>query len=153
MIKFVDTKVVFEEIPDKVTLAVSISECPFHCDGCHSNYLQGNLGNELNEIVIDELLKNNDGVNCFLFMGDGNDTKRICELAGYIKKNYPNIKIAIYSGYDKVKEEYISTFDYIKIGKWQKDFGPLNCETTNQRLYLNENSKLSDITYKFWKRL
>ena len=39
MLKYVDTKVVFAEVPDEVTLAINISNCPCHCDGCHSEYL------------------------------------------------------------------------------------------------------------------
>ena len=39
MLKYVNTGVVFQEIPDEVTLAINISNCPCHCPGCHSHYV------------------------------------------------------------------------------------------------------------------
>ena len=49
MIKYVpeDTSVVFAEIPDEITLAINISNCPGSCPGCHSPYLQQDTGEEL----------------------------------------------------------------------------------------------------------
>ena len=35
MLKYVNTGIVFQEIPDEVTLAINISGCPCHCPGCH----------------------------------------------------------------------------------------------------------------------
>ena len=39
MLKYVNCGIVFQEIPDEVTLSINISNCPCHCPGCHSNYL------------------------------------------------------------------------------------------------------------------
>ena len=75
MIKYVPkmTSVVMEEIPDMVTLAVDISNCTGLCEGCHSPFLRKDVGVELTPAVIDKLLADNFGVNCFLFLGEGND--------------------------------------------------------------------------------
>ena len=124
----------------------------FHCNGCHSDYLQTDCGEELTESVIDDLIKKNHGINCFLFMGDGNDTGRLVELANYIKLKYPNISLAIYSGYDDIRDEYVSCFKYIKTGKYVSVLGPLNSKETNQRLYVNDDGVFNEITYKFWNR-
>ena len=72
MIKYVPqaTSVVLEEIPGKVSLAVDVSNCPMRCPGCHSPFLQTNVGEELTTDIIDELLADNFGVNCFLFFGN-----------------------------------------------------------------------------------
>ena len=45
MIKYkTDTvQVVFEEIPDEVTLAIEITNCPGMCVGCHSPWLRGDI--------------------------------------------------------------------------------------------------------------
>lgn len=153
MVKFVETKVVFEEIPDRVTLAVTISNCPFHCIGCHSEYLRDNVGEELTYDKIDMLLKENKGVNCFLFLGDGNNVSEICELAKYIQNKHVAVDTAIYSGYDLILNEYLDCFDYIKVGKYIEEYGPLNSKTTNQRLFKKINGDFEDITYKFWNRL
>ena len=57
MLKYVNTGVVFQEIPDEVTLAVNIANCPCHCPGCHSKYLWENIGKPLTPMVIDQMLK------------------------------------------------------------------------------------------------
>ena len=149
MVKYLDklTNVVFEEIPDRVSLAISITNCQNSCPGCHSSFLSQNIGNELTNDVIDSLMKIYKGVNCFLFMGEGNDNKELLNLNKYVKDNY-NIETGIYSGRDEVEDIYFSEFDFVKVGSYKKDLGPLNKETTNQRLYYHGE----DITYKFWKR-
>ena len=38
------TSVVMEEIPDRVTLAVDISNCRGQCVGCHSPFLKEDIG-------------------------------------------------------------------------------------------------------------
>lgn len=148
MVKFIKnmTSVVFEEIPDKVTLAVNVSNCQNHCKGCHSSFLAKNIGDELTTDVIDELMKKNNGVNCFLFLGEGNDKDELLKLNKYIKDNY-NIETAVYSGRDEVEDDMFSEFDFVKVGAYREEYGALNIKTTNQRLFYHKK----DITYKFWR--
>jgi hypothetical protein len=50
--------------------------------------------------------------------------------------------------------EYRKYFDYIKIGPYIKDRGPLNNPNTNQRMYKIDHEfyhNFVDITNKFWK--
>ena len=169
MVKYVkeDTSVVFSEIPDEITLAINISNCPHHCKGCHSPYLRKDIGDELTEEVLDKLIEDNDGVTCVCFMGEGNDVEGIIALALHIKFKYlDKIKTALYFG----GEEFYPTdykldsqlaFDYIKVGPYKEECGPINKETTNQRLYKIEKTQWSaisfvykwvDITNKFWKK-
>ena len=150
MIKFKDSYIVFEEIPDRVSLAVNITNCQNNCIGCHSPELRLNNGEELTEGIIDKLIKENYGIDCFLFMGEGKDRGRLLELAKYIKHNY-NLKVAIYSGRNNVEFDFYEVFDYIKVGEYKEEFGPLNKDTTNQRLYEITSNSVIDITYKFWK--
>ena len=49
MLKYTNTDIVFQEIPDEVTLAVNLSGCPCHCPGCHSQYLWGDEGEPLTD--------------------------------------------------------------------------------------------------------
>jgi anaerobic ribonucleoside-triphosphate reductase activating protein len=159
MVKYVpqDTTVVFREIPDEVSLAVNISNCQNNCVGCFETYLKRDIGEELNFEAIDELIAKNEGITCFLFMGEGNDPEMLKELAFYIKKKYPELRLGVYSGREEVEDWLYRTFDYIKIGPYKAEFGPLNEKTTNQRLYkLNWFASgpptFTDITYKFWNR-
>lgn len=151
MIKYKDAYIVFEEIPDKLALAVNITNCQNMCIGCHSPELRLNNGSELTNDEVDNLIKKNYGVNCFLFMGEGKDKERLLDIAKYIKENH-KIEVAVYSGRDSVEEEYFGIFDYIKIGRYDEKFGPLNKDTTNQRLYKIEDGNRVDITYKFWRK-
>ena len=64
MMKYVDVKEVFAEIPDEITLAISISGCPIHCPGCHSQYLWADVGEPLTAEALDEMLKSHIGITC-----------------------------------------------------------------------------------------
>ena len=151
MIKYSDSFVVFEEIPDKVSLALNITNCANNCPGCHSPELALDMGQELTEDTIDRLINENAGANCFLFMGEGRDYKRLLELAMYIKDKYPYMAVGVYSGRDEVEDEYYKVFDYVKVGPYKEDLGPLNKRTTNQRLYKMVDGVKTDITERFWK--
>ena len=151
MIKYSDSFVVFEEIPDKVSLALNITNCANNCPGCHSPELALDMGQELTEDTIDRLINENSGANCFLFMGEGRDYKILLELDMYIKEKYPYMAVGVYSGRDEVEDEYYKVFDYVKVGPYKEDLGPLNKRTTNQRLYKMVDGVKTDITGRFWK--
>lgn len=141
MLKYVDTKVVFRELPDEITLAINLSGCPCHCEGCHSPYLAGDIGMELNYVALERLFKNNKGITAVCFMGGDGDPKTVYDLACQIKRNIPNIKVGWYSGRPKLPEWFYPidkdhvVFDYIKLGAYIAKFGGLDKSTTNQRLY------------------
>ncbi|MBQ5583101.1 MAG: anaerobic ribonucleoside-triphosphate reductase activating protein [Bacteroidales bacterium] len=150
MIKYLPrlTEIVLEEIPGKVTLAVEISNCQGSCIGCHSPFLRTNIGDELNFAVVKSLIDSNFGVNCFLFLGEGNDLEALLNLAREIRQSYHHLELAIYSGRTEVEDEFYEIFDYVKVGPYIEEFGPLNSPTTNQRLYY----KKQDITSRFWRK-
>ena len=154
MLKYVDTKIVFQEVPDEIALAINISNCPCNCDECHSSYLAGDIGNTLDFISLHNLICDNKGITCVCFMGGDKSPLHIHALAVYVKTAFPELKVAWYSGKGKLHPSIecdIRTFDYIKLGPYKKDLGPLNCKTTNQRFYKVVDGKLVDITNKFWK--
>ena len=156
MIKYVPemTSVVIEEIPDRVTLAVDISNCQGNCVGCHSPFLKTDVGVELTEDVIDSLVADNFGVDCFLFLGEGNDLESLLRLAAHVRSK--GLAAALYSGRASVEDEIFTAFDYVKVGPYIESFGPLNSKTTNQRLYKVTHTtvgySLADITSRFWHR-
>lgn len=159
MVKYYNAMVVFEEIPDEITLAINITNCPCHCVGCHSKFLWEDVGTELTFEELERLIKENDGITCVCFMGGDANPKEINDLATYVSvKNvcgYKSLKIAWYSGKDELSEDIdTSLFNYIKLGHYDEKLGGLNSKTTNQRLYKIEYSKdtLIDITNKFWQK-
>ena len=89
------TSVVLEEIPDRVSLAVDISNCRGNCVGCHSPFLKKNIGRELTPEVIDRLVADNFGVNCFLFLGEGRDPE---ELLGWLEDHRPSFEPVLSHG-------------------------------------------------------
>ncbi len=149
MLKFTDTKVVFREIPDQITLAINISGCPCACEGCHSSYLAEDIGEELSERATAELIARNDMISCISFMGGDREPAEVSRLAKFIKEGYPQIKVGWYSGRDELSTEVdIANFDYIKIGGYRSALGGLDSPTTNQRLYRIEQGAMVDMTHK-----
>ena len=144
------TSVVLEEIPDRVSLAVDISNCRGNCTGCHSPFLKKDIGRELTPEVIDSLVADNFGVNCFLFLGEGRDPETLLDLADHVRSL--GLEVAVYSGREVVEDVFWQHFDYIKVGPYRPECGPLNQRTTNQRLYHIVNGQPRDITERFWKR-
>lgn len=156
MVKYKDTMVVFEEIPDRVSLAINITNCQNRCIGCHSPWLREDIGDELNEESMERLMNDNDGVNCVIFMGEGNDLDTLLSMAEHIREKY-GVEVGIYSGRDDVGLELFDVFDYVKVGSYQGDKGPLNNPETNQRLFKchKENGrtvKVENITHRMWRK-
>lgn len=160
MLKYVDTKIVFQEIPDEITLAINISNCPCHCKGCHSPYLAQDIGEEIYLETIVDFYEKYDGISCICFMGGDSDPKWLNILAEFVKMDIPKWKVAWYSGRQELSKDIeLRNFDYIKLGPYIEEKGPLNSRTTNQRLYKVEpfddivhgDYCLIDITDKFWK--
>jgi anaerobic ribonucleoside-triphosphate reductase activating protein len=152
--KYVDTLVSFSEIPDEITLCINISNCPNKCEECHSPWLQKNIGIELNNYELYDIINKNSGISCVCFMGGDSNPEEINNLAIKIKSK--NLKVGWYSGNSEISDKInIKNFDYIKIGPYLKDKGPLSDKNTNQKMYkiihFTGMNSLKDITYKFWK--
>ena len=151
MLKYVDTKVVFQEVPNEITLAINISNCPCHCKNCNSPYLAEDIGTELTFNELRRLIKNNSGISCIAFMGGDSEPKRIDALASFVTNHY-QLKVAWYSGRQELSKDIeLRNFDAIKLGPYIEELGPLSSRTTNQRFYRVEKGVLIDITNKFWK--
>lgn len=170
MLKYVNTMVTFSEVPDEISLCIEISNCPCHCKNCHSPYLAGDIGKPLiykdthnNRTVINcnplsELIEANNGITCVCLMGGDSNPEYINILGKVIKHHH--LKSAWYSGRQELNKDIeLRNFDYIKLGPYIEEKGPLNSRTTNQRLYKAEpfddivhgDYCLIDITDKFWK--
>lgn len=158
MLKYHSTYIGFREVPDEISLCINISGCKNNCKGCHSPFLRDNTGTSLNKATLFELINHNNGITCVAFMGGDHNTYKIIDLANIIKCEFTNLKVAWYSGNDSIPADINICkflFDYIKIGKYDENYGPLDSPTTNQRMYMvnhDENDLLVDITNKFNKQ-
>ena len=150
--KYLDTMVTFSEFPDEIALCINITNCPCQCSGCHSPELWEDIGTKLTYAELDKLIENSHGISCVGLMGGDIDTKHINDLAFYIKNKYPKLKVGWYSGINGLAYDInLANFEYIKLGSYIKELGPLDNPKTNQRFYHIENRQLVDWTYKFWK--
>jgi anaerobic ribonucleoside-triphosphate reductase activating protein len=154
MLKYVDTKEVFAEIPDEITLAISISGCPIRCKGCHSKYLWDDVGEPLSVDSLSTLLRDHVGISCVCFMGGDQAPEEINTLTQWVKEN-SDVRTAWYSGADEVSPVInLDNLDYLKIGHYSEKAGPLNSRTTNQILWRIEHeegeNKKTNITSRFW---
>ena len=156
MLKYVDTKIVFQEIPDEITLAINISNCPCHCINCHSSYLADDIGEPLDLQHLTNLIDNNRGITCVCIMGGDVNPSEVNDIAQDIKEYYPELKVGWYSGRQELSKDIdLKNFDFVKLGPYIEELGPLNSKTTNQVLLEVEvvQGKVftKDITAKFWK--
>ena len=152
MLKYLNTQVTFAEVPDEITLCINITGCKNGCKNCHSSYLAQDIGTELTFNEVRKLIKKNSGISCIALMGGDAEPDKINTLASFIINHYGSIKVAWYSGRQKLNNNIdLCNFDYIKLGPYKEEFGPLNSRTTNQRFYKVNGKELVDITNKFWK--
>ena len=144
--------VTFSEVPDEISLCIEISNCPCHCFNCHSSYLAEDIGEYLTFKTLLKLCHLNNGITCVAFMGGDSQPSYIDSMARVLKESDLNIKVAWYSGRQELSQ-YINLkwFDFIKLGPYIEELGPLTKKTTNQRFYKVINNELIDNTYLFWK--
>ena len=155
MLKYVNTGVVFQEVPDEVTLAVNLSNCPCRCPGCHSRYLWDDVGLPLDASAVDAFVeKYGKNITCIAFMGGDSEPREVNRLAQYVHEEYPGMKVAWYSGRSLIPSSVCKAdFDYIKVGPYIRHLGPLSKPTTNQRLYRKTlKGEFEDVTHRFWKK-
>ena len=154
MLKVASYDIVFQEVPGEVTLALNLSNCPCHCPGCHSKHLWDDIGEPLDEELLDALIAKYTGlITCVCFMGGDQDPAEVARLAAHINRSpltthHSPLKTAWYSGRMSMPSD---GFDYVKIGPYIESLGGLKSPTTNQRLYKRKDDTWIDITSSFWK--
>ena len=147
--------IVFQEIPGEVTLALNLSNCPCHCPGCHSPHLAEDIGEVVDEELLNGLLaRYGNMITCVAFMGGDADPDEVARWARFVKgrKNQESeLRTAWYSGRTVMPKDD-KVFDYVKLGPYIESLGGLKNEHTNQRLYKRVEDNWTDITSVFWKK-
>ncbi len=137
MLKYFNFDIVFQEIPDEVTLAINISNCPCHCPGCHSKFLWDDVGIELTTKELDRLIEQvADSITCVCFMGGDAEPECINELIKHVTKVYAPIKVGWYTGKTIVSKAInLSWLDYVKVAPYIERLGGLKSPQSNQKQY------------------
>lgn len=149
--KFSYPQIYLQEVPGEISLGISISGCSLKCKGCHSiETWNTNFGEELTLPILDALVKKYKHITCVLFYG-GEWDSNIKEYLKYIQEQ--NLKTALYSGENSIREELLQYLDYYKIGPYIQELGGLSSKISNQKLYRiqNKSNELIDITYMLQK--
>lgn len=154
-LKYLGYTIVFQEVPNEVTLAINISGCQYHCKECHSQYLWEYNGNYIFDDIDNLLDKYDNLITCVCFMGGDQNQEELVELLKKIKVK--KLKTALYTGCDNMNLldfEMINNLNYIKIGHYDCELGGLSNRTTNQRFYKKNEitNDWEDITSIFWKK-
>lgn len=151
-LKYLGYSIVFQEVPDEVTLAINISGCPHRCEGCHSQYLWEYEGNFISNDLLSIVEKYKSLITCVCFMGGDQNLNELYRLMKTVK--LLNLKVALYTGAsDPYTLGYAMSLpvDYIKYGPYIEQYGALDSPTTNQVMLKRNDDKWEDITYKFQK--
>ena len=149
--------IVFQEIPGEVTLALNLSNCPCHCPGCHSPHLAEDIGEEVNEELLNGLLdRYGSMITCVAFMGGDAEPEEVAKWAEYCKGyrlpvTGERLKTAWYSGRNSFPSNPM-VLDFLKLGPYIESLGGLKSEKTNQRLYKRVGEEWEDITNSFWRK-
>ena len=69
MLKYLYVKEVFSEVPNEITLAISITNCCIRCSECNQKELWEDRGTVLDSTVLNTLLRDHRGITCVLFIG------------------------------------------------------------------------------------
>lgn len=149
MVYFGDVDVTFSELPNEVSLTISIMGCGNNCKGCHSPHLRGEGGKLLDIDTLQEYLTEYaEYITAVTFLG-GDNNNALVGLLDYIKTQYPQLKLCIYSGNNSIPEDMEVYLDYLKLGSYIEELGGLSSPLTNQVMYKLTDNGYEDITYKF----
>lgn len=153
MIKYDNYSIMFQEVPDEISLVFTITNCQNNCEGCHSPWLREDAGRPLRHDIDGLIKKYANQITCVCLMGDGNDYDELEEIFSHIKDKY-ELKTCLYTGCNHLNKfgRLFDCLDYIKIGSYDKNKGGLCSRTTNQVFYKITNGKFEDITHRFWDR-
>lgn len=148
MLKYASYTIVFQEVPNEVSLAFELSGCPFACKGCHSPHLQQDIGTPLLQSLPDIVEKYALYITCVCFMGGTQNIHELHEALSIVKSH--GLKTCVYAGNDDISEveDLFPVLDYIKIGSYKEYCGPLNNPNTNQRMFML-TPRYKDITFLF----
>lgn len=140
--------IVFQEVPDEMSLCITVCGCPLKCDGCHSPHTWGNSGQPFSIDDFKALLnKYKDYISNVVFMGGEWEQDTLITMLQISKAE--NLKTCLYTGLDDIDESIKKELTYLKTGRFIKELGGLNSKNTNQVFKNLVTDEL--LNYKFLK--
>lgn len=140
--------IVFQEVPDHISLAFYACGCPLKCPGCHSPELWSEKnGFALSTSLFQSLLDRYQyKIDCVLFLGGEWHSH---ELVHFLKAAQGRkLKTALYTGLEDIPEELKSHLTFLKTGPWKMELGGLSSPRTNQVFKdLTTNTILNHLFY------
>lgn len=116
-LKYINYAIVFQEVPDEISLAINISGCRYRCRGCHSKHLWEYKGNYLLE-DLEDIINAHEFITCVCFMGGDQNMEELEEALHICKKH--DLKTCLYTGNENIKNftKIFPWLDWIKIGRY-----------------------------------
>lgn len=124
--------IVFQEVPNYISLAFYVCGCPLQCPGCHSPELwTEKTGQALTMSFFVSLLARYEGrIDNVLFLGGEWHENQLVEFLRESRRR--NLKTTLYTGLEKVSDNILENLDFLKTGPWRQEFGGLSSPATNQ---------------------
>lgn len=148
--RYLRATIVFQEIPDEVSLAIEITGCPNHCPGCHSPELQEVRGSEITpELLTHWEQTQGRYITTYLFMGGDHYKDELIQLLGWAHQQ--GKLTGLYSGAAGMDPDIAAHLDYYKTGPYEEARGPITQPGTNQQLWKRVGREWVDITSRMQK--
>jgi anaerobic ribonucleoside-triphosphate reductase activating protein len=124
--------IVFQEVPDEISLCFSITGCKVGCKGCHSTELwQETYGMPLTNInFVAWLKKYKSLISCVVFFGGEWQENSLIEKLIIAKKQ--GLKTCLYSGQKHININISQHLNFLKTGAWHAELGGLDSPISNQ---------------------
>lgn len=145
-------QIVFQELPEHISLAYTIYGCPLACEGCHSeDTWDKRQGHALSDQSFTEDLITYQGlINAVVFFGG--EWHPLALQAKLKIAQAHGLKTCLYTGLDSVSRLLKPHLDFVKTGRWIPELGGLDATTTNQKfLKLEHGEVVEDLTHCFRK--
>lgn len=124
--------ILFQEVPNHISLGFYVCGCSLRCPGCHSPELwsESNGYALTEELFVNLLEKYSQKISCVVFLGGEWHPHILSKLLRLASDR--GLKTALYTGLDDVLPEIKAHLDFLKCGPWVARLGGLSSPTTNQ---------------------
>ena len=149
MLRFVHEDVVWQEVPNEVSLAYTIAGCPLRCPGCHSTYTWNpQQGETLSPAYLQQRLADYAGLlSCVLFFGGEWQAAALLDCLHTARA--AGLKTCLYTGLEEAPAALLPELTFVKTGAWRRERGGLDCPDTNQRFIRTADGAV--LNHLFWR--